>query len=108
MEMVIDDESWFVVRNTPSVIGFVGPDSKPVPLTEDEINHIFKQMGMDDARPMVQFTVKEQVRVTEGPFDNFIGTIEEVNTEKAKLKLAISMFGRETLVELNFDRVEKL
>ena len=65
-------------------------------------------MGMDDARPRVQFTVKEQVRVTEGPFDNFIGTIEEVNPEKAKLKLTISMFGRETPVELNFDRVEKL
>lgn len=108
VEMVIDDDSWFVVRNTPGVTGFVGPGSKPVALTEDEVNHILKQMGMDDARPRVQFVTKEQVRVTSGPFNNFIGTIEEVNPERAKLKLSISMFGRETPVELNFDQVEKL
>ncbi len=108
VEMVIDDVSWFVVRNTPSVIGFVGPGSKPVPLTEDEIDHILKQIGVDDARPKVQFVVKEQVRVTVGPFNNFIGNIEEIIPEKAKLKLTISMFGRETPVELNFDQVEKL
>ncbi len=108
VEMVVDDDSWFVVRNTPGVTGFVGPGSKPVALSEDEVNHILKQMGMDDARPRVQFDVKEQVRVTSGPFNNFIGTIEEMNPERAKLKLSISMFGRETPVELNFDQVEKL
>ncbi len=108
VEMVIDDDSWFVVRNTPGVTGFVGPGSKPVALTEDEINHILKQMGMDDAKPRVQFVVKEQVRVISGPFNNFIGTIKEVNPERAKLRLSISMFGRETPVELNFDQVEKL
>ncbi len=108
VEMVIDDDSWFVVRNTPGVTGFVGPGSKPVPLSEIEINHILRQMGMDDARPKVQFVIKEQVRVTSGPFNNFIGTIEEVNPERGKLKLTISMFGRETPVELNFDQVEKL
>ena len=108
VEMVVDDDSWFVVRNTPGVTGFVGPGSKPVALSEDEVNHILKQMGMDDARPRVQFDVKEQVRVTSGPFNNFIGTIEEMNPERAKLKLSISMFVRETPVELNFDQVEKL
>ncbi len=108
VEMVIDDNSWFVVRNTPSVIGFVGPGSKPVPLTEDEINPILKHIGIDDARPRVPFAIKEQVRVINSPFNDFVGTIEEIIPEKAKLKLTISMFGRETLIELNFDCVEKL
>ncbi len=108
VEMIMEDDSWFVVRNTPGVTGFVGPGSKPVPLSEQEIKQILRQMGMDEARPRILFNVKEQVRVVSGPFNNFIGTIEEVQAERNKLKVSVSMFGRETPVELSFDQVEKL
>ncbi len=108
VEMIMEDDSWFVVRNTPGVTGFVGPGSKPVPLSEQEIKQVLRQMGMDEARPKVLFNVKEQVRVVSGPFSNFIGTIEEVQPERSKLKVSVSMFGRETPVELNFEQVEKL
>ncbi len=108
VEMIMEDDSWFVVRNTPGVTGFVGPGSKPVPLSEPEIKHILRQMGMDEARPKVLFAIQEQVRVVSGPFSNFIGTIEEIQPERNKLKVSVSMFGRETPVELNFDQVEKL
>jgi len=108
VEMVMGDDSWFVVRNTPGVTGFVGPGSKPVPLSESEVNHILKQMGLDEPRHKVDFSVNDQVRVISGPFSNFIGTIEEIHPERAKLKVSVSMFGRETPVELTFDQVEKL
>ncbi len=108
VEMIVEDDSWFVVRNTPGVTGFVGPGSKPIPLSEDEVNHILKQMGMDEARPKIDFDLKEQVRVVSGPFSNFIGSIEEIHPERGKLKVSVSMFGRETPVELNFEQVEKL
>ncbi|NMB42250.1 MAG: transcription termination/antitermination protein NusG [Firmicutes bacterium] len=108
VEMIMEDDSWFVVRNTPGVTGFVGPGSKPVPLTESEMELILKQMGMDEAKPKHDFVVKEQIRVISGPFNNFIGTIEEIHPERGKLKVGVSMFGRETPVELNFDQVEKL
>ncbi len=108
VEMVLDDHSWFVVRNTPSVTGFVGPGKNPVSLPEEEIDPILQRIGMNDARPVVQFDVQEQVQVTSGPFSGFIGTVAELVPEKAKLKLTISLFGRETPVELSFDRVEKL
>lgn len=108
VEMIMEDDSWFVVRNTPGVTGFVGPGSKPIPLSENEVNSILKQMGMDEAKPKHSFTIKEQVRVISGPFNNFIGSIEEIHPERGKLKLTVSMFGRDTPVELNFDQVEKL
>ncbi|HAA33730.1 MAG TPA: transcription termination/antitermination protein NusG [Firmicutes bacterium] len=108
VEMIMEDDSWFVVRNTPGVTGFVGPGSKPVPLDESEVQHILTQMGLDEAKPKHDFVVKEQIRVSSGPFNNFIGTIEEIHPERGKLKVSVSMFGRETPVELNFDQVEKL
>jgi len=108
VEMIMEDDSWFVVRNTPGVTGFVGPGSKPVPLSEKEVHHILKQMGLDEPKPKHDFAVKEQIRVISGPFNNFIGTIEEIHPERGKLKVSVSMFGRETPVELNFDQVEKL
>ena len=108
VEMIMDDDSWFVVRNTPGVTGFVGPGSKPVCLSEQEVNHILKQMGMDGAKTKIPFVLKEQVRVISGPFCNFIGGIEEIHPERGKLKVSVSMFGRETPVELTFDQVEKL
>ncbi len=107
VEMIMEDDSWYVVRNTPGVTGFVGPGSKPIPLSESEIEHILTQMGMGEAKPKHDFIVKEQVRVISGPFNNFIGTIEEIHPERGKLKVSVSMFGRETPVELNFEQVEK-
>jgi transcriptional antiterminator NusG len=108
VEMILEDDSWYVVRNTPGVTGFVGSGSRPVPLTETEINHILRQMGLTDAKPRINLQLKQQVRVISGPFNNFIGSIEEINPERGKLKLSVSLFGRETPVELNFDQVEKL
>lgn len=108
VEMLIQDDSWYVVRNTPGVTGFVGPGSKPVPLSDDEVRRILKQMGVEDARPKVDFDVNEKVKVSNGPFENFTGKIEEINSEKQKLKVLVSMFGRETPVELDYTQVEKL
>jgi len=108
VEMIISDDSWYVVRNTPGVTGFVGPGSKPIPLSASEISHILKQMGMDEPKPKVQYAVGESVRVIDGPFANFVGNIEEVLPDRRKIKVLVSMFGRETPVELDYYQVEKL
>ncbi len=107
VEMVMEDDSWYVVRNTPGVTGFVGPGSKPVPLTEKEITHILRSMGIVEGKPRIEFDVKQVVRVISGPFKNFEGTVEEINREKGTLKVHVSMFGRETPVELEFHQVAK-
>lgn len=108
VEMVLTDESWYVVRNTPGVTGFVGSGSKPVPLQKGEVKHILRQMGEDEPRAKSDFALKQSVRVIAGPFENFIGTVEEINPEKGKLKVHVSMFGRETPVELEFYQVQKI
>lgn len=108
VEMIMDDDSWYMVRNTPGVTGFVGSGSKPIPLTEEEVARIIKQMGMDEQVTKVDFNPGEQVRVISGPFENFNGKVEEIYADKAKVKVSISMFGRETPVELDFDQVEKI
>lgn len=111
VEMVMTDDSWYVVRNTPGVTGFVGSSgagSKPTPLLDDEAKSILKQMGIEEARPKVDFDLKENVKITEGPFNDFVGYIEEINVEKQKLKVLVNMFGRETPVELDFSQIEKL
>ncbi|MDW7675955.1 MAG: transcription termination/antitermination protein NusG [Bacillota bacterium] len=108
VEMVMTDESWYVVRNTPGVTGFVGSGSKPVPLHKNEVAKILKQMGEEEPRAKVDFSLKQNVRVIAGPFENFIGTIDEIYPEKGKLKVLVSMFGRETPVELEFDQVQKV
>jgi len=107
VEMVMSDDSWYVVRNTPGVTGFVGSGTKPIPLAPDEVRAILKQLGFDEAKPKVAFSVGDVVRVVSGPFENFDGRIEEVNIERGKLRVSISMFGRETPVELDFEQVEK-
>lgn len=108
VEMVMSDDSWYVVRNTPGVTGFVGSGSKPIPLAPEEVKAILKQLGFDEAKPKVAFNVGDVVRVISGPFENFNGEIEEVNVERGKLRVSISMFGRETPVELDFEQVEKI
>lgn len=108
VEMILDDDSWSVVRNTPGVTGFVGPGSKPVSLSEKEINRIMRQMGMAaEGKPRIDFEIGQVVRVISGPFKNFEGTVEEINQEKGTVKVLVSMFGRETPVELEFHQVEK-
>ena len=108
VEMILDDDSWSVVRNTPGVTGFVGPGSKPVSLTEKEINRIMRQMGMAaEGKPRIEFEIAQAVRVIGGPFKNFEGTVEEINQEKGTVKVLVSMFGRETPVELGYHQVEK-
>ncbi|HHV61958.1 MAG TPA: transcription termination/antitermination protein NusG [Firmicutes bacterium] len=108
VEMIMEDDSWYVVRNTPGVTGFVGSGSKPIPLQDKEVRLILKQMGVEEARPKVDFSVGEAVKVVSGPFQHFSGIIEEVHPDKAKLRVLVSMFGRETPVELDFAQVEKI
>jgi transcriptional antiterminator NusG len=104
VKMLMTDESWYVVRNTRGVTGFVGPGSKPVPLTDVEV----KALGVEKTPIKLDANVKDHVRVTSGPFENFVGIIQEINNEKHKVKVMISMFGRETPVELEFTQVERL
>ena len=114
VEMVLDPDSWFVVRNTPGVTSFVGggniPGSRnePIPLEEHEVKQILRQMGVETPRYRVAFQKGQSVRVTDGPFAEFIGTVDEVNPERNKVKVLVSIFGRETPVELDFLQVEKL
>ncbi|QXE01840.1 transcription antitermination protein nusG [Terribacillus aidingensis] len=110
-EMVMTDDSWYVVRNTPGVTGFVGSTgsgSKPTPLLEEEVEVILKRMGMEEALTDFDFEEKESVRVTDGPFNDFTGTIEHIDMDKQKVKVHVNMFGRETPVELDFSQIEKL
>ncbi|MTI70851.1 MAG: transcription termination/antitermination protein NusG [Firmicutes bacterium] len=104
VKMIITDESWYLVRNTRGVTGFVGPGSKPIPLSDDEV----RNMGVQEALPQTDLTAGDSVKVTSGPFEDFMGTVDNINLEKRKLKVFVSMFGRETLVELDFEQVEKL
>ncbi len=108
VEMIMTDDSWYVVRNTPGVTGFVGSGAKPIPLDEAEARQIIRTMGMEEMRTKVDFNAGEQVRVISGPFENFGGVIEEILLDKSKLRVLISMFGRETPVELDYNQVEKL
>lgn len=110
VKMVMSDECWHVVRNTPRVSGFLGSRNKPQPISEAEAQRIIKQMteGVERPRTAVDFEVGEQVRVNDGPFASFIGFVEEVDTEKMRLKVSVSIFGRSTPVELEFSQVEKI
>ena len=107
VEMELEDGSWYVVRNTPGVTSFVGSGNTPMPLPESEVQAILKQMR--EEKPQVRVTYKkgDRVKIIDGPFAEFMGTIDEVNEEKTKLRVLVSMFGRETPVELDFLQVEK-
>ncbi|SCZ09626.1 transcription termination/antitermination protein NusG [Alkaliphilus peptidifermentans] len=104
VKMQMTDETWYLVRNTRGVTGFVGPSSKPIPLTDKEI----RGMGVEEIRHEINAKVGDSVRVISGPFESFIGSIESINMEKQTFKVLISMFGRETPVELEFHQVEAL
>lgn len=110
VEMDMTDESWHLVKNTPKVTGFLGGSAmKPTPITQKEVDNIMSQMqaGVEKPRPKVLFEVGEAVRVKEGPFTDFHGSVEDVNYDKSKLRVAVTIFGRSTPVELSFGQVEK-
>jgi len=107
VKMVMSDESWYVVRNTPGVTSFVGSGNKPVPLQENELKSILKQVKQEP-QIRVEFQLGESVRVVDGPFADFLGKVDEINPEKGKLKVLVNMFGRETPVELDLLQVEKV
>ncbi|KFZ43474.1 transcription termination/antitermination protein NusG [Anoxybacillus flavithermus] len=111
VEMIMTDDSWYVVRNTPGVTGFVGSagaGSKPTPLLEEEVSAILKRMGVDLTELDFDFELNEAVRIKEGPFANFVGTIQEIEMDKQKVTVLVDMFGRETPVELDFSQIEKI
>lgn len=108
VEMEVNDRSWYVVRNTPGVTGFVGSATKPIPLEPEEVKSILKSQNLDtEPKPHISVEVGEQVCITSGPFENFIATITEINEEKGTLKGLIDMFGRETSVEVDYSQIEK-
>lgn len=104
IKMIVTEESWYIVRNTRGVTGFVGSGTDPIPLTEAEI----RNMGFDDVPVNVDYDINDTVQVVNGPLEGFVGTVQEINQEKQKVKVLVSMFGRETPVELEFAQVQKV
>lgn len=104
VKMILDDETWYVVRNTRGVTGFVGPGSRPIPLTDKEV----RAMGVENIPIKLSVEVGENVMVTSGPLESFIGVIKEVNPERQKVKVVVSMFGRDTLVDLDFVQIKRI
>lgn len=110
VEIIMTDDSWYVVRNTPGVTGFIGSSgggAKPTPLLDEEVDFIMKQMGVKEGRLELDIEIGEMVQVLEGPFADFQGKVEEIDTDKGKVKVAVDMFGRETKMELDFSQIQK-
>lgn len=107
VEMIMTDDSWYVVRNTPGVTGFVGMGNRPTPLRPEEVQRIMKRMEAEAPKIKVTFKSGQKVRIIDGPFSDFIGTVDEINPEKGKVRVLVSFFGRDTPVELDFLQVEK-
>ena len=103
VKMIVTEESWYIVRNTRGVTGFVGSGTDPIPLTDEEI----RSMGFEDVPVTVDYEIGDSVKVLAGPLEGFIGVVQEINKEKGKVKVSVSMFGRETPVELEFAQVQK-
>ncbi len=108
VDMIVTDDSWFVVRNTPRVTGFVGSGVYPVPLEKKEVEDLFKRMGGDNVKHNIDLAIDDAVIIADGPFKEFEGKVSEVDTDRGKVKVLVSMFGRETPVELDFLQVKKI
>jgi len=109
VEMIMTDDSWYVVRNTPGVTGFVGSGARPIPLMDHEVKMIMGQNKADlPAPPKIHLEVGQQIEVREGPFEGFAGVVEDVNQERGKVRVVVSMFGRDTPLELDFTQVAEL
>lgn len=104
IKMIVTDSTWYIVRNTRGVTGFVGSGTNPIPLTDDEI----RAMGFEEVPVNVDYNIKDSVKIIGGALEGFVGTVEEINKEKGKVKVVVSMFGRETPVELEFSQVQKV
>jgi transcriptional antiterminator NusG len=108
VEMVVSDDSWYVVRNTPKVTGFIGSGVIPVPLSTEEVDGLMKRMGVDEPKYKFDIAVGDNVKITDGPFKDFDGRISEIDEERGRIKVLVTMFGRETPVELDFLQVKKI
>lgn len=108
VEMIVTDDSWYAVRNTPNVTGFIGTGNIPTPVSEEEVASLQKRMGVDEPKFQIDVSVGSPVRIVDGPFKNLEGKIVEVDDGKGKIKVIISMFGRETPVELDFLQIKKI
>ena len=108
VEMVVTDDSWYVVRNTPNVTGFIGTGTTPTPVADEEIKALQKRMGVDEPEYKIDIEPGTPVRISDGPFKNFEGKVDEVDEARGKVKVLVSMFGRETPVELDFLQVKKI
>ena len=108
VEMVVTDDSWYVVRNTPRVTGFVGAGTTPTPISKEEVDMLLKRMGVEEPEYKVDVSVGESVQIADGPFKGFDGKVSEVDEARGKIKVLVNMFGRDTPVELDFLQVKKL
>ena len=108
IEMILDDESWYVIRGTPGVAKFIGTKVKPTPVSDKEMQRVLKQIGIKEEKLEAAFEVGESVRIISGPFRGYTGTVDEVNVQKGKLKTLINIFGRDTPVEVSFEQVQKI
>lgn len=108
VEMIVTDDSWYVVRNTPNVTGFVGSGTVPTPISEEEIKYLQKRMGVEEPKYKIDFAQDDLVKIMDGPFKDYEGKVSEIDEAKGKVKVLVSIFGRETPVELDFLQVKKV
>lgn len=108
VEMIVTDDSWYVVRNTPNVTGFVGAGTTPLPLSEEEVTTLKKRMGADVAKFKIDVAVGDSVKIIDGPFKDFDGKVSEIDSERGKIKVLVNMFGRDTPVELDSLQIKKI
>lgn len=108
VEMIVTDDSWYIVRNTPSVTGFIGAGTVPTPLSKEEIDYLMKRMGVEEPKYKLDVVVGDTVKIVDGPFKDFDGRISEIDEERGRVKVLVTMFGRETPVELDFLQIKKI
>ncbi len=108
VKMILDDETWYLIKNTPRVTGFLGSGKHPTPVPEEEVNAVVQRLSTAGAKSDKEFVKGDYVKVVDGPFENFTGVVDELNSEKQKVRVMVSIFGRSTPVELDFLQVEKL